>query len=58
MIILIPMLEKEIIVISQKKYRGSSHRNCDINVKLSYKFPVVFQKPKKLGFASYYTRTR
>ena len=24
------------------KYRGSAHRDCNINVKLNHKFPVIF----------------
>ena len=28
------------------KYRGSSHRDCNINVKLNYKIPVVFRNLK------------
>ena len=40
------------------KYRDSSHRDCNINVKLNHKIPVVFHNLKKLWFTSYYTRTR
>ena len=29
------------------KYRGSTHRNCNINVKLNHKIPVVFHNLKK-----------
>ena len=28
------------------KYRGSAHRNCNINVKLNHKLPVVFHNLK------------
>ena len=28
------------------KYRGSSHRTCNINVKVNHKIPVVFINPK------------
>ena len=28
------------------KYRGSAHRNCNINVKLNHKIPVVFHNLK------------
>ena len=28
------------------KYRGSAHRDCNINVKLNHKFPVVFYNLK------------
>ena len=30
------------------RYRSSSHRNYDINLKLNDKIPVVFRKLKKL----------
>ena len=40
------------------KYRDSPHRDCNINVKLNHKIPVVFHNLKKLWFTSYYTRTR
>ena len=36
------------------KYRGSAHRDCNINVKLNHKIPVVFHNLKK----SFYARTR
>ena len=29
------------------KYRGSVHRDCNINLKLNQKFPVIFQNLKK-----------
>ena len=29
------------------KYRGSAHRNCNINVKLNHKFPILFENLKK-----------
>ena len=28
------------------KYKGSAHRDCNINIKLNHKIPVVFHKPK------------
>ena len=28
------------------KYRGSAHKDCNVNVKLSYKIPAPFQNPK------------
>ena len=28
-------------------YRGSAHRDCNINVELNYKIPVVFHNLKK-----------
>ena len=28
------------------KYRGSTHRNCNIKVKLNHKIPIVFQNLK------------
>ena len=28
------------------KYRGSAHRDCNINLKLNHKIPVVFHKLK------------
>ena len=28
------------------KYRGSAHRNCNMNVKLNHKIPVVFHNLK------------
>ena len=45
MIILIKMLKKEISHITGK-YRGSSHRDCNINFKLNRKIPVVFHDLK------------
>ena len=30
------------------KYKGSAHRDCNINIKLNHKIPIVFHKPKKL----------
>ena len=29
------------------KYRGSAHRDCNINLKLNHKIPVVFHNLKK-----------
>ena len=29
-----------------RKYRGASHRDCDINVSLNYKFSTVFHNLK------------
>ena len=29
-------------------YRGSAHRDCNINLKLNHKMPVVFHNLKKL----------
>ena len=29
------------------KYRGSAHRDCNINVKLNHKIPIVFHNLKK-----------
>ena len=26
-----------------EKYKGAAHRDCDINVSLNYKIPIVFQ---------------
>ena len=40
------------------KYRGSAHRDCNINVKLSHKIPFQISQPKKLGLTSSYARTR
>ena len=31
------------------KYRGSAHRNCNINLKLNHKIPVVFHNLKNYG---------
>ena len=31
-----------------RKYRGSAHRDCNINAKLNHKFPVVFHNLTKL----------
>ena len=31
------------------KYRGSVHRNCNINLKLDHKIPVVFHNLKNYG---------
>ena len=28
------------------KYRGSGHKNCNININLNYKIPIVFQNLK------------
>ena len=36
-----------------EKYRGSAHRDCNINVKLNHKIPVVFH-----NLNPYYARTR
>ena len=41
-----------------RKYRGLAHRDCNINVKLNDKTPVIFYNLKKLWFASCYARTR
>ena len=46
-----------------EKYRGSVHRDCNINVKLNHKIPVVFHNLKKYTytikrFTSYHARTR
>ena len=30
------------------KYRGSAHRDCNINLKLNHKIPVIFHKLKKI----------
>ena len=30
------------------KYRGSAHRDCNINLKLNHQIPVIFHKLKKL----------
>ena len=40
------------------KYRGSAHRDCDINLKLNHKIPVASHNLKKSRFPSYYARTR
>ena len=32
------------------KYRGSAHRDCNINLKLNYKIPIVFHNLKKYDF--------
>ena len=29
------------------KYRGSAHRDCNINLKLNHKIPVIFHNLKK-----------
>ena len=31
-------------------YRGSAHRDCDINLKLNHKIPVVFRNLKNYDF--------
>ena len=31
------------------KYRGSAHRDCNINVKLNHKIPIVFHNIKNYG---------
>ena len=36
------------------KYRGSSHRDCKIRVKLNHKTPIGFPQLKQLRFTSYY----
>ena len=41
-----------------RKYRGSAHRDCNINVRLNHKIPVVFPNLKKLLFTSYDARNR
>ena len=33
-----------------EKYRGSVHRDCNINVKLSHKIPIVFRNLKNFNF--------
>ena len=40
------------------KYRGSAHRESNINIKLNHKNLAVFHNLKKLLFTSYYARTR
>ena len=30
------------------KYRGSAHRDCNTNVKLNHKIPVIFRNLKKI----------
>ena len=40
------------------KYRGSAHRDCNTNLRLNHKIPIVFHNLKKLWFSSYYARTR
>ena len=37
------------------KYRGSAHRNCDVNISLNYKVSIVFSNLKSCTF--YYART-
>ena len=36
-----------IIIILMYHYRGSAHRDCNINVELNHKIPVVFHNLKK-----------
>ena len=33
-----------------QKYKGSTHRDCNISVKLSHKIPVVFGNLKKYDY--------
>ena len=42
------------------KYIVSPHRDwdCNINVKLNHKIPIVFRNLKNYKFTSYYSRTR
>ena len=40
-----------------EKYRGSAHRDCNINLKLNQKIPVVFHNLKKKTLLPYYART-
>ena len=40
------------------KCRGSTRRDCNINLRLNRKIPIVFHNLKKLWFLSYYARTR
>ena len=39
-----------------RKCRGSVQRDCDINVKLNHKNPIVFHNLN--SFSSYYARTK
>ena len=39
------------------KYRNSSHRDCNINLKLNHKIMQRISQPKNLWFPSYYART-
>ena len=32
------------------KYKVSAHKNCDININLNYKIPIVFQNLKNYDF--------
>ena len=41
------------------KYRGSAHRDCNINLKLNHKNPVIFHSLKNSKrFSSYNARTK
>ena len=40
------------------KYRGSTHRDCNNNLKLNHKIPIVVHNLKELRFSSYYARIR
>ena len=40
------------------KYRGSAHRDCNINFKLNHEINILFHNLKKSWFSPYYARTR
>ena len=46
MIMLIMMLKSEIIVISLENIEALQHRDCNINLKLNHKIPVIFHNLK------------
>ena len=41
-----------------EKYRGSAHKDLNINYKWNHKTPIAFYNLKKLWFPSYYARTK
>ena len=35
-----------------RKHRGSAHRDCNINIKLNHKIPIIFHNLRKYDFAT------
>ena len=41
------LLNVRSVIMITGKYRGSAERDCNINLKLNYKIPIVFHNLKK-----------